>query len=522
MAGARVNPYYSRMRSHIVRLGFSVLSTALFLGLSTCDARSGGMDAGRFFKAFMDTESLEEQRNLCQQLDPAGASPYLLIFCQGLEAIGSGSDSLAVRLMQESLRQQPDFALGCIAYGDAYAEQSKWRLALRWYGEARRIAPDRLDPNYGAGKVWLALADTEGPSAYDKALACFQEMVRIDPSSADGWTCVGMTHAMLSHFDQAEASYRKALELAPNEPQIYEALGSVAARRGDEAAAEEAWRHALQIDPADAPASVELASLYGRRGNLDEAGRILEAGVQGAHVGPEAGRLRRDLGLIRLLQQNFPQAVSLLQEASVLRPDARTFAALGHARMLTAKSSEAITAFATAATKDSALVAPFVQAWKADLVPVLEGSPAEPSDGSRILRSILAAPTAGNGPAGSAATVSLVRSLLPDWQIPEGKINATPAADNGNGYDTPPSPIYRAAATYPETAIGIEGTIYVRVMIDARGNVRDAKVSRGGNPALEWAAIDAAKRWRFQPALRNGIPVESEVEIPFRFSESAR
>jgi protein TonB len=61
----------------------------------------------------------------------------------------------------------------------------------------------------------------------------------------------------------------------------------------------------------------------------------------------------------------------------------------------------------------------------------------------------------------------------------------------------------------------------VRVQIDARGEVTEAKVSRGGNPALEWAALDAAKRWRFQPALRNGIAVASDVEIPFRFSNSS-
>ena len=69
-------------------------------------------------------------------------------------------------------------------------------------------------------------------------------------------------------------------------------------------------------------------------------------------------------------------------------------------------------------------------------------------------------------------------------------------------------------------ATGIEETIAVLVHIDATGLVRDAKVIRGGNPALEWAALDAAKRWRFQAATRNGIPVEADVTIPFRFSSN--
>ena len=139
-----------------------------------------------------------------------------------------------------------------------------------------------------------------------------------------------------------------------------------------------------------------------------------------------------------------------------------------------------------------------------------------------MVRSILARDPESGLATGRDATVALVRLLLPDWQIPETPLTAPPPADAATGYDTPPTPIYRALAAYPETAVGIEGTIYVRVQIDARGEVKDAKVSRGGNPALEWAALDAAKRWRFQPALRNGKPVACEVEIPFRFSSVSR
>jgi TonB family protein len=495
---------------------------ALLASASPDGLLAAGIDSGRFFKAFMDTESLAERRGLCQQLDAAQAAPYLLIFCQGLDAIEAGKDSLAVRLMQESLRQQPDFALGCVAYGDAYAEQAQWRPALRWYGEASRLAPDRLDPRYGAGQAWLALGATEGPPAYERALEAFGAMTRIDPSSADGWSNVGMALAMLGRYEEAEASYRKALSLAPNEPQIYEALGSVAARRGDDASAEEAWRKALAIDPADAPAAVELASLYGRQGKLDDAGRILETGVQAAHVGPEAGRLRRDLGLVNLLRQQDGKATSLLEEASILRPDARTLAALGHARMLAGKTAEALGVFADAAEKDSAAVVPFLQAWRAELTPLLAAPDPAAAPGQRIVRGILTRDDGTSGAAGRDRTPALVRLLLPDWKIPEGRLGDAAPAANESGYDTPPTPVYRALATYPDTAVGIEGTIYVRVQIDAAGAVQDAKVSRGGNPALEWAALDAAKRWRFQPALRNGIPVGSEVEIPFRFSSGSR
>ena len=163
----------------MIRLILTATAGALFLGISPFVARGAGMDTGRFYKAYMETETLADRMDLCGQLDPATAAPYLLIFCQALDAIRTGSDSLGVRLMAEALRQQPDFALGCVGLGDAYLEQEKWHPAIRWFQEAHRIAPDRLDPNYGAGRAWLALGETEGSEAYEKALAAFQEMVRI-------------------------------------------------------------------------------------------------------------------------------------------------------------------------------------------------------------------------------------------------------------------------------------------------------------------------------------------------------
>ena len=66
---------------------------------------------------------------------------------------------------------------------------------------------------------------------------------------------------------------------------------------------------------------------------------------------------------------------------------------------------------------------------------------------------------------------------------------------------------------YPELArkMNITGTVKVDVVVSPAGTVNEARVV-GGHPVLANAALDAAKRWRFEPA-----SVESTGVIDFKF-----
>ena len=78
---------------------------------------------------------------------------------------------------------------------------------------------------------------------------------------------------------------------------------------------------------------------------------------------------------------------------------------------------------------------------------------------------------------------------------------------------------YRVEPVYPTAAQQqrIEGTVKIHVVIAADGSVQNERVV-SGPPALTSAAMDAAKYWRFFPALLNGqpIPVEKDLEVTFR------
>ena len=82
----------------------------------------------------------------------------------------------------------------------------------------------------------------------------------------------------------------------------------------------------------------------------------------------------------------------------------------------------------------------------------------------------------------------------------------------------PPSEILRRVKTrvqpdYPELArrMNIAGTVKVEVVVAANGSVKDAKVI-GGHPVLANAALEAVKKWRFEPAA-----LESSGVVDFKF-----
>ncbi len=66
---------------------------------------------------------------------------------------------------------------------------------------------------------------------------------------------------------------------------------------------------------------------------------------------------------------------------------------------------------------------------------------------------------------------------------------------------------------YPELAhkMNISGTVKIEVTVAPNGSVKEAHVV-GGHPVLATAALDAAKKWRFEPAAG-----ESTGIIDFKF-----
>lgn len=68
---------------------------------------------------------------------------------------------------------------------------------------------------------------------------------------------------------------------------------------------------------------------------------------------------------------------------------------------------------------------------------------------------------------------------------------------------------------YPELArkMNISGTVKIEVVVAPNGTVKEARVV-GGHPVLANAALDAAKKWKFEPAASDSTGI-----IDFKFEQ---
>lgn len=80
--------------------------------------------------------------------------------------------------------------------------------------------------------------------------------------------------------------------------------------------------------------------------------------------------------------------------------------------------------------------------------------------------------------------------------------------------------VVRENPVYPQELQdqGVEGTVLLEAVISTSGTLLSLRPANGQvHPGLVKAAIDAVSRWRYQPTLLNGQPVEIITSITVRF-----
>ncbi len=108
--------------------------------------------------------------------------------------------------------------------------------------------------------------------------------------------------------------------------------------------------------------------------------------------------------------------------------------------------------------------------------------------------------------------------------VPSSADNPATAGDAGiAAADTAPRPVSSPPPTYPRAAMrrGEAGDVLLRVHVGSNGRTTSVDLVRSSQSSrLDRAATSAVRRWRFEPALRDGQPVAGELLVPFNFSPS--
>lgn len=89
-----------------------------------------------------------------------------------------------------------------------------------------------------------------------------------------------------------------------------------------------------------------------------------------------------------------------------------------------------------------------------------------------------------------------------------------PAARSPAGYGALSPPPYPKGRK-------VSGRVLLQIKIGADGRAQEVKLARSsGDAELDSSTVTAARKWRFQPAVEGGEPVESWVQVPVDFATS--
>jgi TonB family protein len=95
---------------------------------------------------------------------------------------------------------------------------------------------------------------------------------------------------------------------------------------------------------------------------------------------------------------------------------------------------------------------------------------------------------------------------------------AVPSPARTGGDVKPPKLVNSVMPVYPTIArsAGVEGSVVVEASIGPSGDVVSAKVI-SGQPILRQAALDALRKWKYQPATLNGEPITVQITVTIQF-----
>ena len=80
---------------------------------------------------------------------------------------------------------------------------------------------------------------------------------------------------------------------------------------------------------------------------------------------------------------------------------------------------------------------------------------------------------------------------------------------------TPPKAIHTVDPKYSTNPLhGVKNAVVlVTLTVPPDGIPKDVKIAKGVRPELDKGAVDAVQQWRFEPAMRDGKPVEATITV---------
>jgi class 3 adenylate cyclase/tetratricopeptide (TPR) repeat protein/TolB-like protein len=229
-----------------------------------------------------------------------------------------GNLDMAISRLQSATAEDPNFALGFAAQGEAYRLKCQLDRNTAWLDLALENCRKavRLNPQLARTFVTLARIHTT-TGRTDLAAEEYQRALDIDSRNADAISGLARVHELAGRLQEAEVDFKRAAALRPDDWDGYNTLSLFydAHGRFDDSIAQE--MRALQLSPDNPQAYANLGATYLDKGDPSEYPLAEQALQKSLQLAPSY-QAYGNLGLLYLQQGRYADAVSMNQKALAL------------------------------------------------------------------------------------------------------------------------------------------------------------------------------------------------------------
>jgi cytochrome c-type biogenesis protein CcmH/NrfG len=123
-------------------------------------------------------------------------------------------DDTQVNALKTVAEKEPSNAAPRVQLGNLYFDAEKYDDAIKWYGDALKLAPKDVNVSTDLGVSYYY------SNQPDKALTQFDQSLKLDPKHAKTLLNVGIVKAFgKQDLEGAEAAWRQVVAIAPDGPE---------------------------------------------------------------------------------------------------------------------------------------------------------------------------------------------------------------------------------------------------------------------------------------------------------------
>jgi tetratricopeptide (TPR) repeat protein len=173
-------------------------------------------------------------------------------------------------LFEHTLAVTEDNSITHNHYGAFLLEQGRFEKALAQFDEALRISPGFHEARKNKGSALLDM------DKFDEAIATFNELLRAAPDWPNAHYWLGVAYGRKGTYKQAIKPFKEALRLKPDWPEAYNDLALVYLLLGNYELAIENYKQALRLRPDYPQAINNLKIAIAKQRQLSETQKMQE------------------------------------------------------------------------------------------------------------------------------------------------------------------------------------------------------------------------------------------------------